>query len=733
MGAVLIWSATAPGQSIVGNVSTTFGAPIPGVLVTATNASQQFSDTTDGRGDYSIATGFHPIPTAYHVVPSKPGYTFTPPSTNVTFTLLSGNSTNNFTTPATVPSATTQPATALTATSATLNGTVNPDGAATTAWFEYGLTTGYGSVSSSTSIGSGILAVPVNIGASGLLNGTNYHYRLAASNHFGVSRGSDSSFSTPSGIPLITTLPPSSSGARAITLHGLVGLQGASASAWFEWGLTSNYGNITPSQSVTIVTEPTEVSQVVTGLVTASTYHYRAVGASSVGTAYGTDGMFTPIFNDAAAGLPGVYFGSVATGDFDNDGYPDLLLTGTTNSSAAKPVTQVWRNTGSGFTNVARLPGVYLSSVALGDYDNDGRLDILLTGSTNGSATGAVAQVWRNTGSGFTNINADLPGVYQSSVAWGDYDNDGRLDILLTGTTNGSASGALAQVWGNTGTGFTNINAGLPGVYQSSVAWGDYDNDGRLDILLTGQDATGTPIAQVWRNTGSGFTNINAGLTGVYESSAAWGDFDNDGRLDIVLSGYSTTGPVTQVWRNTTNGFTNINAGLPGVYEGSAAWGDFDKDGRLDILLTGSGLAQVWRNTGSGFVEVDSGLPELEGSSAAWLDYDNDGYPDILLTGGSRNPVAPPPPPPPTPLTQVWRNNFVVLRLALSGPALTNGQFHLFLNGLAGASYITQASPDLAAWTPMSTNTLSTNRVGIIDANAGTYPKRFYRAVQSAP
>jgi hypothetical protein len=119
-------------------------------------------------------------------------------------------------------------------------------------------------------------------------------------------------------------------------------------------------------------------------------------------------------------------------------------------------------------------------------------------------------------------------------VAWGDYDNDGRLDFLLTGFLR-------SQLWRNTGSGFSNVTAsvapGLPG--RSSVAWGDFDNDGRLDFLLTG--STNSVPPQLWRNTGGGFGNVTAsvapGLPGLYFSSAAWGDYDSDGRLDFLLTG----------------------------------------------------------------------------------------------------------------------------------------------------------------------------------------------------
>ncbi|MEM7347576.1 MAG: FG-GAP-like repeat-containing protein, partial [Chloroflexota bacterium] len=116
---------------------------------------------------------------------------------------------------------------------------------------------------------------------------------------------------------------------------------------------------------------------------------------------------------------------------------------------------------------------------------------------------------------------------------------------LTTGITDGSTpitphgwQFTTMDVTNRCVSGFTNINVGLTGVTDGGVAWGDYDNDGDLDILLSGVDSGDTPISQVWRNNGDNtFTNINAGLTGVEDSSVAWGDYDNDGDLDILLSG----------------------------------------------------------------------------------------------------------------------------------------------------------------------------------------------------
>ena len=349
--------------------------------------------------------------------------------------------------------------------------------------------------------------------------------------------------------------------------------------------------------------------------------------------------------------------GSVAWADFDGDGRLDFLLAGSVELS-------LWRNKGDGFTNVTRavapdLPGLYDSAVAWGDFDNDTRVDLLITGLTNLSGRAQVSQLWRNTTNGFALVPIPgLPGVAQGSIAWSDFNGDGRLDFLITGTTNGDSSGTISQFWQNTGGAFTHVPIpGLPGVYFGSVACADFDDDGRQDFLMTGltNETSNDAVAQLWRNTGDGFTNKPVpGLPGVFVSSLGCADYDNDGRIDFLLDGLSGTGFVSQLWRNTGNEFVNVPiSGLPGVGDGSLAWADYDSNGLLDFLISGlangaTRITQLWRNTGAGFSHVtDAGLPGNFDNSLAWGDYDNDGRPDFLIAGTVEGGNA----------SQLWRNN----------------------------------------------------------------------------
>jgi len=278
------------------------------------------------------------------------------------------------------------------------------------------------------------------------------------------------------------------------------------------------------------------------------------------------------------------------------------------------------------------LSEVEQSSVAWGDYDSDGDLDILLTGSTVGF--NAVCKIYRNDRGSFVDILAPLTAVRQSAVAWGDYDNDGDLDILLTGFDNSFAN--VSKIYRNDGGNFVDIGVALVQARNGSVDWGDYDNDGDLDILLTGS-STLDLVSKVYRNDSGSFVDISAALPGIF-GSAVWGDYDNDGDLDILLTGQVLSGFISKVFRNDNGSFIDISAGLPGV-SGSAIWGDYDNDGDLDILLTGqtvSGyLAKIYRNDGGSFVDIAAALIGVQSESMAWGDYDNDGDLDVLLQGDS--------------------------------------------------------------------------------------------------
>jgi hypothetical protein len=98
---------------------------------------------------------------------------------------------------------------------------------------------------------------------------------------------------------------------------------------------------------------------------------------------------------------------------------------------------------------------------------------------------------------------------------------------------------------------FVRLGAGLTGVDGGSSDWGDYDGDGDLDLVVTGQDAGFNETAAIYRNDGGGtFTPLDAGLTGVKDGSSAWGDYDADGDLDLVVTGSDGSNRTATIYEN---------------------------------------------------------------------------------------------------------------------------------------------------------------------------------------
>jgi phosphodiesterase/alkaline phosphatase D-like protein len=195
---------------------------------------------------------------------------------------------------AAAPSATTGPVTSVGATTATISGTVNPNGTATTVHFQYGTSTSYGSQTQSASVGSGTSGVGVSASISGLKPGTTYHYRVVATNTSGTANGADGILTT-SSAPDVVTGNASGITATSATLNGTVNPSSRSTTWYFEYGTSTSYGTKTSTKDAGSGTSTISVSAAVTGLKSGSTYHFRLVATSDAGTTHGSDHTFVPV------------------------------------------------------------------------------------------------------------------------------------------------------------------------------------------------------------------------------------------------------------------------------------------------------------------------------------------------------------------------------------------------------------------------------------------------------
>ncbi len=291
----------------------------------------------------------------------------------------------------------------------------------------------------------------------------------------------------------------------------------------------------------------------------------------------------------------------LAWADMDNDEDIDIAVQGALDTTHSQPASKVYRNDNGKYVDIgAQLINLSGGAVSWIDYDNDGRVDLLMNGSPDLGQSFA-SRLYRMINGQFYVDPMPFPGVWGSAVSWADYDNDGFMDVVISGYGWGVQTRLFHNAMSRGVISFDEVyhpvngTAGFRAVNSSGLIWFDYDNDGFQDLLVTGA-GYGGPVAAVYHNDQKGgFTEIETSLKPVSVSAVAVGDYDNDGFVDIAVSGGDDFGtgsnPTTKIYHNEGDGkFLDIGADLEGTWFGSLDWGDFDNDGRLDLLVTGATL-----------------------------------------------------------------------------------------------------------------------------------------------
>jgi hypothetical protein len=355
--------------------------------------------------------------------------------------------------------------------------------------------------------------------------------------------------------------------------------------------------------------------------------------------AQGTADPFTKVATGPIASEVG-HFSGCAWGDYDRDGDPDLFV-----ARHHDPQNTLYRNDGGVFSRVTSAveEGGECNSGVWGDYDNDDYLDLFVVrGSQDHDVNNLL---FHNEGSGvFRKVTEGRivgDGGKSLSASWADYDGDGFLDLFVA-----NAFVEVSFLYHNNGDGtFERVLSGPIAEYigdASAGVWSDYDSDGDLDLFVSHFQPYPD---RLYQNQGGGtFTEITEGNI-VNDSGngvgCAWGDYDGDERPDLFVCNLMQN---NFLYRNAGGGsFERVSQGSVVSDGGSStgcAWGDYDNDGYLDLYVANEfeGDDFLYHNNGDGtFARILDSVVARDGGHSmgcGWADYDGDGFLDLFVANG---------------------------------------------------------------------------------------------------
>lgn len=280
------------------------------------------------------------------------------------------------------------------------------------------------------------------------------------------------------------------------------------------------------------------------------------------------------------------------------------------------------------------LPEIYPGHYRFGDYNNDGGMDIFIAGD---SYNKEMVNIYKNNGNIYSLTNISLRGLYLCSASWFDLDNDNDLDLLYSGWSNNNVSDNLL-LYRNIGNDrYDEIFAKTSGLNFSIIKTGDLNNDGYYDFIHSGLENIFFYLGNI--NEDYQQTDFKIEPIGSLHGDIELVDYDNDMDVDILLLGESEDSSIFKIYNNQNNlNFSRIDIDfLDSSIPDDASWGDYNNDGLLDIALISSnteGFLKIYKNLGNNefeIITIDHDEYELAGGEVKWCDVDNDGDLDIVL------------------------------------------------------------------------------------------------------
>jgi streptogramin lyase len=352
--------------------------------------------------------------------------------------------------------------------------------------------------------------------------------------------------------------------------------------------------------------------------------------------------------------------------DLDNEGTETIIVKAT--SAVNADVTNVLDitislldNTKSFTLQSSPFPGLANGSVAWGDYDRDGDLDVAIMGSS--PTLGAVTALYENQNGVFVNTNQNFQKLYDGDISWIDINKDGWIDLVVSGYSDKPYTKLYINKQGNYFE--PTDDYGLPQLYATTMAWGDLDNDGDIDLAIAGLDASDTYIFSIYyREDGKNkFVKETSSVSGMYyisdpgfiKGDMKIVDVDLDGDNDLVYNGENASGSTiggvimnTLINPNASNPYTTTPYGQSSTLQLKNSTIEIAKfKNHNGITILSSGVDNTGKNVffssnmlaGTAGAGTESQYPKLKNGDIAVADYNIDGLNDIIFTGENQEGV----------------------------------------------------------------------------------------------